>query len=89
VIYVIHAKYLEDYKIHVQFNDKKEGIIDLKDTIFKDHRPIFKELTNLSLFKNLHVDKDTIVWSNGLDLAPEFLYQHMLTSFGPADPPMQ
>jgi len=31
-------KYLEDYKICLFFNNKKEGVADLKETIFADGR---------------------------------------------------
>lgn len=72
--YVIDASYVQDYQIHIVFNDKKSGIIDLKKTIQNDHRSIFKELVDLKKFQNFKVDADTIVWDNGLDLAPEFLH---------------
>jgi hypothetical protein len=76
--YVIDASYVKDYQIHLVFNDKKSGIIDLQKIIQSDHRPIFKELINLEKFKKFKVDMDTIVWRNGLDLAPEFLHDLLL-----------
>lgn len=77
MIYVTHANYVNDYKIQIQFNNGKIGIIDLKDTIYNDHRDIFKELQDINKFKQFHVDMDTIVWENGLDLAPEFLCERL------------
>ncbi len=71
--YVVNASYIKDYQIRLVFNDAKSGIVDLKETIQGDHRSIFKELKNLEEFKKFRVDADTIVWNNGLDLAPEFL----------------
>lgn len=78
MIFVTKAQYISDYKVHVFFNDERNGILDLKDTIFQDHRNIFSELKEVALFKKFHVDRDTIVWDNGLDLAPEFLYNMTL-----------
>lgn len=72
--YVTAAKYIKDYQIEVTFNDKKKGVIDLKEIIFNDHRAIFKQLINEKKFAKFKVDMDTIIWENGLDLAPEFLY---------------
>lgn len=76
--YVIEASYVKDFQIHLVFNDKKSGTVDLAQTIQNDHRPIFTELKDLEKFKNFKVDADTIVWNNGLDLAPEFLHELLL-----------
>ena len=76
--YVINASYIQDYQIYLVFNDKKSGIIDLKKTVQNDHRAIFKELKDLKKFKNFKIDADTIVWGNGLDLAPEYLHDLLI-----------
>ena len=74
---VKEAKYYKDYQIWIKFNDGKEGIINLRDLVLHDKRNIFKQLKNLKLFKGFKVDMDTIVWSNGADLAPEYLYENI------------
>jgi len=73
ILHVTEAKYLEDYKVKVSFNNGKEGIADLS-CILKGK--VFEPLKNKVNFSNLCVDKelDTIVWSNGIDLAPEFIF---------------
>jgi len=73
ILHVTAAKYLEDYKVKVSFNNGKEGIADLS-CILKGK--VFESLKNKANFSNLCVDKelDTIVWSNGIDLAPEFIF---------------
>lgn len=76
--YVVEASYIKDYQIRLVFNDKKSGIVDLRSTIQDDHREIFKELKNLNKFRQFKVDADTIVWNNGLDLAPEYLHDLLL-----------
>ena len=77
-MYAIEAYYLENYKIRLRFNDNKEGIVDLENMISSDHRTLFKELSNTESFKRFHVEKDTVVWENGLDLAPEFLWERTI-----------
>ena len=72
--YITEANYIKDYKISVVFNNNKSGIVDLETIVFNDHRAIFKELQELEKFKKFKVDMDTIIWENGLDLAPEFIY---------------
>ena len=71
---VVSAKYLNDYKIEIVFDDGKKGVADLAQTIQTDPRKIFKELLDKKKFSNFKLGADTVVWSNGLDLAPEFLY---------------
>jgi hypothetical protein len=75
--YVTNANYIDGHKIWLEFNDAKQGIIDLEKVIEGDHRPIFKELTSIEKFKKFRVEADTIVWENGLDLAPDFLYEKL------------
>ena len=73
ILHITEAKYLEDYKVQVVFNDGKRGVADLSDVL---HGPVFDPLKDKKLFAQLHVDKemDTIAWPNGADLAPESVY---------------
>ena len=74
MVWVTEAKYLEGYKVWLRFSDGLEGAVDLEPTLQGDSRPIFQALLNLDEFKRFRVDMDTLVWENGLDLAPEFLH---------------
>ena len=71
---VIKAKYIKDYKIRMTFTDGRAGDIDLKEFLDKEHRPIFKELKDENLFCGFTLKFNTLVWPNGADLAPEYLY---------------
>ena len=35
----------------------------------------FSELKDLNVFKNVHINFDTIEWNNGLDIDPEYLHE--------------
>jgi hypothetical protein len=74
MIWVTDAKALPDYRLWVRFSDYTEGEIDLKDFIASDARPIVAALRDLTVFSAIRVELDTVVWANGFDLAPEFLY---------------
>jgi hypothetical protein len=76
-IWITTANHISDFKIWLQFNDGKAGIIDLQRTIFTDSRPIFAPLRNPEYFRRFQVEMDTLVWENELDLAPEFLYEQV------------
>ena len=68
------AEYISDYKIQLAFNNGKNGIADLEQTLKKDSRTLFIELQNITNFQRFSLQNDTIVWPNGLDLAPEYLF---------------
>ncbi len=74
MIWVTDAKALPDYRLWVRFSDNTEGEIDLKDLITSDARGIVAALRDQTTFSAIHVEMDTVVWANGFDLAPEFLY---------------
>lgn len=73
ILHVTDAKYLENYKVEVSFNDGRKGIADLSDILYG---PVFTSLKDKSMFSQLKVDKtlETITWPNGADLAPEYIY---------------
>jgi len=75
MIWVTQAEYLSGYRIRVAFNDGSTGVVDLEETIVNDTRPIFRAVQPLDAFRRFHVEMDTIVWDNGLDLAPEYLHR--------------
>lgn len=72
-LHVTNANYIEDYKIEVSFNNGRKGVADLRSAL---KGSVFKSLRNKSEFSSFTVDKEleTIVWSNGADLAPEYIY---------------
>lgn len=72
-LHITSAEYVDDYKIEVEFNDGKKGVADLSGAL---HGPAFEPLKDKSIFSNVRVDQEleTIVWENGTDLAPEFVY---------------
>jgi len=71
---ITHANYLGNYTLEINFNNQKIGIVNLYDVIFHDKRKIFIELQNEHKFKQFRIEHDTLIWENGLDLAPEFLF---------------
>jgi Protein of unknown function (DUF2442) len=72
-LHVTKAQYLEDYKVAVSFNDGRTGVADLSAAL---KGGVFEPLNELTVFSQLRVDEEleTIVWPNGADLAPEYIY---------------
>ena len=75
ILHVKEAIYLHDYVIWLRFNDGTEGEVDLAGELDGE---VFGPLIDIQKFKSFSVDPvlETIVWENGADLAPEFLYEN-------------
>ena len=76
ILHVVDAKYENDYVIRLRFNDGAEGFVDLSNEL---HGEMFEPLKDKEKFRAFRVDLElnTIVWENGADLAPEFLYDQL------------
>jgi hypothetical protein len=72
--FVKNANYVSEYKILVTFEDGSVRLVDLKPHLDGE---IFEPLKNINYFKTFRVDSelDTIVWENGADISPDFLYE--------------
>jgi hypothetical protein len=73
-LHIRKVKYLEKYCAEVTFNNGKKGIADLSPILKKGG--VFKSLKKQSEFSKFRLVKElrTIVWYNGADLAPEYIY---------------
>jgi hypothetical protein len=73
---VIDANLVSGYTLRIKFRDGTEGEIDLEPELYG---PVFEPLEDPEQFKlfRVHPELHTIVWPNGADFAPEFLYEHV------------
>lgn len=71
---VVRAKTRSPYFLTVQFDDGIEKTLDLEPLLVGE---VFEPLRDPAYFALVTVDEDlgTVVWPNGADLAPEFLYE--------------
>lgn len=72
-LHVTSATPAEGYRVQVCFDDGREGVADLTEALVG---PMFEPLRDPDMFHSLRVDEElrTIVWPNGTDLAPEYIY---------------
>jgi hypothetical protein len=69
-----NAKYQNDYKIFITFDDGIKGIVDLKSFLLNQDCGVFARLRDKEQFKNFTIDSHALTWGDDLDLAPEFLH---------------
>ena len=74
--HVVEARYLGDYKVWLEFNDGRKGVVDLSDELHGEER---SPLRNRELFSSFYLDYGlaSIAWLDGADFAPEFLYEKL------------
>lgn len=73
---LVDARHIHDFVLWLRFSDGTEGEIDLRAEL---DGPIFEPLRNIEFFKQFRINPDlhTLVWPNGADFAPEFLYTNI------------
>ena len=72
--WIQQVQYLHDYILLLTFEDGRVKQVNLAGHLDGD---IFAPLRNQAYFKTVQVntDLDTIVWDNGADISPDFLYE--------------
>ena len=68
------VKALENYQLHLKFEDTQEGVVDISQLI--EFTGIFAPLQDLTYFNQVKLNPEwgTIYWENGADLDPDVLY---------------
>lgn len=71
---LLEVKHIGGYRLWSRFHDGVCGTIDLTSELWG---PMFEPLKDVALFAQaaVHPEFETVVWPNGADLAPEFLYE--------------
>ena len=72
--FVKDVRHVSEYKLLLTFEDGSVKLVDLERELDGE---IFEPLKDVDYFKTVRVnpDLDTIVWENGADISPDFLYQ--------------
>ncbi len=72
--YIEDATYVDGYRLKVRFDSNEVRLVDLAAHL---DGPIFEVLKDIRFFRQFDVnhDIDTVVWPNGADFSPDFLYE--------------
>ncbi len=72
------AKYLEEYKIRMWFNNGEVRDVDLAHSLKGE---VFEPLRDKKQFQHFSIRFNTIEWENGADFAPEYLYENSVPAY--------
>jgi hypothetical protein len=72
--FVKGMEYISGYRLLLTFEDGSVRMADLESHLDGE---VFEPLRELNRFRTAHLDSelDTIVWDNGADMSPDFLYK--------------
>lgn len=72
--YITSVHYASAYKLRLRFEDQSERVVDLASHLDGE---MFAPLKDLRQFQTAHLntDLDTVVWANGADMSPDFLFE--------------
>src|SRR5213593_4343912 len=72
--FVTSVDYVSGYRLRLGFEDGSVRVVDLANEL---NGEIFEPLKDLRVFRTarLNPDLNTVVWSNGADMSPDFLYK--------------
>jgi len=65
---------LDGYRIYLEIEDGQKGVFDLKPYLNKG---AFKELQNVSYFRQVFISFGAVAWPHEQDIAPETLLAEM------------
>jgi hypothetical protein len=78
LLHVTGVHYVRDHILWLRFNDGVEGTVDLADLL---EGPAFERLRDPHFFARARLEHGyTIGWPNGVDLAPEGLYERLVVT---------
>jgi hypothetical protein len=71
---VASVRVLSAYRLAVSFVDGTRGEAELGPLILSEGAGVFEQLRDPEVFAQAFVDDGAVAWPNGLDLAPDAMY---------------
>jgi len=77
---VVAAIYKGDYKIEIEFDDGKKGVMDFSKYLSRGG--VFDRFRDIEFFRSFEINRELgiITWQNEIDIAPETLYAEVTGS---------
>ena len=73
---ITFVSWSREHTLFLRFDDGSEGEVDLSREL---EGSVFEPLKDVAFFRQVVLDSEihTVVWPNGADFAPEFLYEKL------------
>ncbi len=68
------VKALDNYSLHVRFQDGVQGTVNMAGLIHSPQAGVFAVLTDIALFNQVGLECGVVTWPGELDLAPDAMY---------------
>ncbi len=68
---------LPGYRLAMTFQDSTSGIADLSSISTAPDRGIYQPLEDQTVFAQARLDLGAVVWPNGADLDPDWMYERI------------
>ncbi len=71
---IVEVKFITNHTLFLRFENGVSGTVDISEII--PFKGIFSKLKEVDYFSTVYLNSDigTIVWDNGADISPVFLY---------------
>lgn len=75
MLHIKSAKYIHDKVLLIEFEEyNKQYTVDMQDYIIQKPFKLARELQDNEKFSGFKIEYGVICWSNGFDIAPEYLF---------------
>lgn len=68
---------LPNYCLEVRFLDGTVGKVDMAGIIMNEQAGVFAVLRDVSKFNQVHIEIGVVTWPDGIDLAPDAMYDEI------------
>ncbi len=72
LVHIATVEAIQDYKLVVGFSDGTKRLYDATSIL---ERPYYAPLKDSDFFNTAHIEGCSVAWNNGIDIAPELLYE--------------
>jgi len=76
MISIVRAKYLDGYRVQIEFSDGARGVFDAAGLV---NRPgsMVQPLREPGFFRDFFIELGALCWRNGFELSPGSLYRKL------------